>query len=255
MKKAVQIIVNNAGGIGAYDDETRYKEFFGRLIGGAWNPREILPTLVEPSRFRVIERLKKIKALGIDYLVLVFSGHGGMSKDEENTTLCLKGRGGNKMYEILDVELCNYIPRQLIILDCCRVRQKNSLVDFLSRPRGLIKEANSSCLTRMCVRAAYERAIEATEDGNLLVYACAPGKSTTGADREGGVFSNYLKSKFWISRSTPLHCANIFTISESLSSISNLPRLNSPTVRYSDDSLLNLPWMVMDDKFVCNRIC
>lgn len=248
MKKAVQIIVNNAGGIGAYDDERKYKEFFTSLEGGAWREDEILPTMYGPSSAELISHLLCLELEGLEYLVIVFSGHGGLSQDGRNTVLCLAGEGGCEDYDIKDSMLISRTNRRLVILDCCRARGERH-PQLLLEGAELIKAANCGADLVGAVRQAYEDAVDATPSDTAVLYACGPLVSTTGADGEGGVFSNKLKDKDYIQRMVLPSYRGYYTVSDAYQAIKDCPDLYSPQIYPPCSAMANLPWLMNVDFF------
>ena len=248
MKKAVQIIVNNTGGIGAYDDERKYKEFFTSLEGGAWREDEILPTMYMPSCEDVSRHLLQLEIIGVEYLVLVFSGHGGLAQDGRNTVLCLAGEGECKDYNIKDSMLISRTHRRLVILDCCRAREEKH-PSLLLEGAELIKAANCGADLVGAVRQAYEDAVDATPSDTAVLYACGPLVSTTGADGEGGVFSNKLKDKDYIQRMVRPSYRGYYTVSDAYQAIKDCPDLYSPQIYPPCAAIANLPWLMNVDFF------
>ena len=241
MKKAIQIIVNNTGGIGARTDEDKYKEFFQSLEGGAWLPSEILPTLYYPTRQDVLRQLVICESIGIEYLVIVFSGHGGFINNNKNTMLCLAGEGERTDCNILDRELLTDTQRRLVILDCCRSRVSSG-INMLTESAEMVKAGSVSQEILEELRSQYDEAILSASLGTAILYACAPGFSTTGIDGEGGIFSNRLKDVLLIRKALAPYNSNLYTIANALEAIKDRDDLYYPQAYYDDDSLQKLPW-------------
>lgn len=243
MKKAVQIIVNNTGGIGAIDDERKYKAFFSSIIGGAWTKDEILPTMYKPTADSLKKQLVQLEIIGVEYLVIVFSGHGGLSDDGRNTLLCLDGEGEKPDCNILDSALISNEQRRLVILDCCRTMERQG-AGLLTESEDFIKAAHRVVPSAASVRRAYESAVLATPIGTAVLYACEPTVGTTGADGEGGVFSNRLKDISCITGQVDPSLPGIYTIGDAHAAIKDLPDLYDPQLCYTENGMRRLPWIV-----------
>lgn len=243
MKKAVQIIVNNTGGIGAIDDERKYKAFFSNIKGGAWTTDEILPTMYKPSADYLEKQLLQLEIIGVEYLVIVFSGHGGLSNNGRNTLLCLDGEGEDPDYNILDSALISNEQRRLVILDCCRTMERQG-AGLLTESEDFIKAAHRVVPSAASVRRAYESAVSATPVGTAILYACEPTVGTTGADGEGGVFSNRLKDISCITGQVDPSLPGIYTIGDAHAAIKDLPDLYNPKTYCTNPSMMRLPWIV-----------
>ena len=82
MKKVALIIGSPAGTLqGAYYDLKNYVNYFKSPTGGTWQDYEIIP-LENPTKARLLNTIKKISA---DYVLTIFSGHGGTSRVNKET--------------------------------------------------------------------------------------------------------------------------------------------------------------------------
>ena len=112
MQKKILMIGNDSGLPGVKVDIINYTAFFKSPIGGNWYDSEI-EIKRNPAKKDLIKRLSELKNLGLDFMIVYFSGHGGQDRE---TLLELNSEG-----EVInDSELHNIGKKQITIYDCCR---------------------------------------------------------------------------------------------------------------------------------------
>ena len=163
MKRKALLIGNTSGLQGVSLDLRRFDGFLKSERGGAWNQSEI--TLLEnPGKktlYGVLERVKRDKP---DYLVVMFSGHGGHAR---STKLELNQDGE----EIYDRELENIAARQLNIYDCCRAVLQPAVESFKAEAYAV---ATFDSISR--VRELYDARILQAVEQQAILYACSIGE-------------------------------------------------------------------------------
>lgn len=244
MNKRVLIIANNDTKIGADADIANYRQFFCRKEGGCWNPDEILdiyaPTALELWTYVGMHRLAEL-----DYLIAIFSGHGGYDRETNQTTLCLRGDTIDPDVCISDKDLNSIADRQLTIIDSCRAWDEEEASDMVKSARHILTESN----LRGQYRAAYENQIRSVLDDNddddvrLTLYACEIGQSTAGEMKVGGDFSLALQNYSYISRNATSYPSIYRSIENAFDAISRAPHLNNPECK-GNSHLKKLPWIL-----------
>ena len=160
-------------------DREAYREFLDSAIGGWWYSSEI-EKLDRPQVAEVMIAVRGLK--DADYSVVIFSGHGGYSRVQDETILVLRPGG-----TIPASELLVNGRKQTVILDCCRKVGKEDLREAMmfKAARALPAVNGPRC------RDYYERQIEECGVSTVMMFACAVGESAY--DRpEGGVYSYSL---------------------------------------------------------------
>jgi len=114
MKKRILMIGNTDDLRGVPVDMNDYYYFFLSPADGNWRSDEI-DILMNPTRRELRSTIREIENADYDYLITIFSGHGCESDGE--TILGLNGQGET----IAMSELTNLSPKQLLLLDCCRI--------------------------------------------------------------------------------------------------------------------------------------
>ncbi len=177
MRKKVLLIGNSEGLPGVKVDIENYKGFFKSNCGGDWVDFEIT-TKLNASKKDVISELASMKALSLDYSIIIFSGHGGQKRE---TLLELNSAG-----ELLsESELKNISQRQLTIYDCCR-SYAQPIMDSKSFTAILNKG-----LSDVSTRERYEKRIMEAIPQQVCLYACSIGEVAHDTSR-GGVYSKYF---------------------------------------------------------------
>lgn len=173
MNKRILLIGNNNGLEGVNVDFRNYSDFFQSMVGGEWYSREVI-SMMNPSRLAVLNKINELKRMSLDYLIVVFSGHGGQ---ERETILEL-----NKSGETIGESELKYIAsRQLNIFDCCRsvpqlVEKSQRVLNMLSG--GVVRST----------RLVYENRIANSISQQVCLYACSIGETAEDTSK-GGVYS------------------------------------------------------------------
>lgn len=248
MKKRVLMIANNAGSIGALKDVELYTNFFLSLDGGAWEPSEILEPLVSPSASELMARLITLHAEKLDYLVVIFSGHGCLHKNMKDTCLCLRGETLDADTCILDRNLLGFAKKQLTILDCCRYWE--------TEPELLVECAKSASVTpswgqKMKIRLRYNSQIENVPDGNCVVYACARTQEAMGEEAMGGEFSCLMSNPSYMATQQDRSQYSLKTVGDAFAMAYGILSQKNvfPELVVTDASMSELPWLMIPEHF------
>lgn len=180
MKRRALLIGNSRGLAGVKRDIANMRQFLMGRYGGAWRNGEI-ETMMNPSLSDLKSKLKVIKAEQNDFVIVLFSGHGGY----ERTTV-LEINGQNEIID--DTELIGLAPRQISIFDCCRV------VCSYQEEREMLMERKLFSITDSVdtIRQRYDsRIIQAIPQQGRL-YACRIGQCAH--DHEDGRGAYYLNN-------------------------------------------------------------
>jgi Caspase domain. len=189
MKKRILLIGNNDGLEGVNIDFQNYNRFFQSKVGGEWYLSEIT-SMMNPSRRDVINKINELKAMFLDYIIVIFSGHGGQ---ERETMLEL-----NKQGETISESELKYIsPRQLNIYDCCR--SYPSITEAVERS---LKMFNSGDKIEYSTRIHYEQRIANSIQQQICLYACSIGETAEDTSKGGVYSSNLLDMANAITKST-----------------------------------------------------
>lgn len=178
MKKRILLIGNNNGLEGVNVDFQNYSRFFQSKVGGEWHSTEII-SMMNPSRFALMSKINELKAMALDYLIVVFSGHGGQ---ERETVLELN----NTEETVSESELKYISSRQLNIYDCCR-----SYPSIAEASERSMKMFDSGGQIERSTRAIYENRIQNSIQQQICLYACSIGETAEDTSK-GGVYSSNL---------------------------------------------------------------
>ncbi|WP_300686229.1 caspase family protein [Chryseobacterium sp.] len=176
MKKKILLIGNTDGLPGVKIDVQNYKAYFKSNIGGNWHNDEIIEK-IDAKKTDIISTLENLKNNKLDYLIIIFSGHGGMQR---STLLAI-----NPEEEVIsELELNNICDKQVTILDCCRVY-----------PQNISESIQNNTLTKSFsvsgTRAKFEHRILQASPQQIKIYSCAPGESSYDTP-EGGAYTKHL---------------------------------------------------------------
>jgi hypothetical protein len=181
MKRKALLIGNTSGLNGIKVDLENYAKFLKSLTGGAWNSAEIELT-INPTRFGLLQTIKKIKNDQNDYVVVFFSGHGAQVRE------VLLEINSDPEY-IVESELQNLASRQLNIYDCCRgiiqVTTESFAMDSLT--------ANFSDSIRTSIRDKYNQRILQAIPQQSSLYSCSPGQSSYDTAKGAIYATNLIK--------------------------------------------------------------
>lgn len=176
---------------GAKKDIENYKNFFLSAMGGLWQQTEIV-SLQSPSKQQVIAQIQALKS--VDYSVVVFAGHGGHVTVNSPPIVVLQPN-----VEISSSELRIGAPKHTLILDCCRVLEREITVDsVLAKAQRFEHE-----LDPVECRKYFDKRISECGNGLVVLYACGFNE-TAGESSQGGWYSTTLISaaRDWENNST-----------------------------------------------------
>ena len=193
MDKRILIIGNNNGLPGVKVDVQNYKVFFKSAKGGNWYDHEIIERL-NPTYDDLITQLASLKDMNLDYLIIVFSGHGGQ---ERETILELNG-GGECINE---GRLMNLANRQLNIFDCCRSYSASLL-------EGVRNRLELKAFSYVNNREKYERRIMQAIPQMVQLYACSIGEKANDTSEVGAYSKNLINSAIGTSEFTSVGVAH-----------------------------------------------
>ncbi len=161
------MIGNTAGLGGVTADMNAWRSFLRSETGGCWYNHEIVTkTNMSCSDLRTL--LKVTKEEHNDFVIVVFSGHGGIRREQ-----VLYPNSSNEA--IMEYELKGLAPRQITELDCCRVYET-----ALECRRSLFSEGGviTDGMNRSAIiREQYERRIMQACEQQVTLYACSIGES------------------------------------------------------------------------------
>lgn len=176
MQKRILIIGNDDGLPGVKVDMQKYKSFFKSSNGGTWNDNEIIEKL-NPSHEDIVSQLERLKNMQLDYLIVVFSGHGGQLRE---TVLELNDNNEH----LAESRLENLAVRQLNIFDCCRAYPSTLTESVRNKLEFKAYSVKST-------RERYEKRILEAIPQFIRLYACAIGEKAHDTS-EGGAYSKNL---------------------------------------------------------------
>jgi hypothetical protein len=178
MKKHILMIGNTDGLHGIPVDMNDYYYFFLSPIGGNWCSDEV-EVLMNPSQSELLDSLDEIAEAEYDFVIIIFSGHGGRVGNE--TMLAINGQ--EEM--IAMSELTNLSPRQLLIIDCCRVPLQSADPAFTE------SEGTALSMSRDPIRQAYEERIQDSVPQQVILFACDEDEPA-GDSPMGAIYAQYL---------------------------------------------------------------
>lgn len=180
MKKRAILIGNNRGIIGVNKDLLDFRDFLQSYSGGAWNSDEII-ILLNQSSSEIKSQISNIKSEGNDYVIVFFTGHGGLNGD---TIIEINPSGE----QIIESELFGISPKQINILDCCRVVIAGTTkIDGGTSDTTFDNERNS-------VRTEFESLISSAAPQFVKIYSCSEGEESY-ALSSGSYYTQSLLTK------------------------------------------------------------
>lgn len=177
MNKRILLIGNDDGLPGVKVDLRNYKTFFKSNKGGEWYDSEIIEK-INPSKDDLISKIDDLKRLNLDFVIVVFSGHGGMKRE---TVFELNPEG--ELFA--ESRLHNIAPKQITITDCCRAQMED--VSESLKLRNIVKSFSAYQGTR----ERYERRINSASPQAVKLYSCAENEVSHDTPK-GGAYSKYL---------------------------------------------------------------
>ena len=191
------LIVSNPGDEGTDDycggvikDVEAYTSFLRSSYGGAWEKDEIIP-MDRPSAFRLQAAAAILAKL--EYSLIIYCGHGFHDEIIDSTILNLSQR---------EQFNSNILRRssggRTIILDCCRMTRKLTIIKTLEE----VRKAAATPLDRSRCRKLYDKRIRECA-GQLVVMSGCSIDEVAGDDQNlGGWYSYSLitQSKSWVNK-------------------------------------------------------
>lgn len=178
MKKKIYIIRGDETDLPGIEYDIKHLvSFFTSPCGGGWLPNEIEEISFTRSSFLSIT-LENIKLLELEYIILIYSGHGGVEDGLLNIYSC-RGRP-YPIYKML-----NLAEKQLSIFDCCR----KTVIRHDSEPLTesiLTKRANL-----YTTRFMYEGMVHRAIPQQCVLFACSDEECATDTNN-GAVYINQL---------------------------------------------------------------
>lgn len=181
MKKKILLIGNNDGLPGVKIDLANYKKYFKSKTGGQWFDSEIIER-INPKKSELITLIDTLKSQDLDYIIVIFSGHGGMKRE---TVLELNPEG--ELFAESRFE--NISKRQVTILDCCRAYLEN-----LSESINEIRLFKAGGLVG--TRERFEKRILESVQQQIKIYSCAEGEYSHDTPKGGAYSKNLIESAF-----------------------------------------------------------
>ena len=165
---------------GVARDLENYNRFLRSPLGGAWYSHEIT-TLDDPSATTVRTHLRLLGTP--DYSFVLFSGHGYFAANRRSTIVCLRNDE-----EIDSTELCSGASKHTLMLDCCRVVARTMITeDALAKMDATARRFGASNCRRY-----YDKEIEASPSGLIVLHSCDVGETSGDDSRRGGYFAYSL---------------------------------------------------------------
>jgi len=180
------LIISNPGEAGTSSycngvnvDVEGYINFLTSPSGGLWNSIEI-KHLQRPTSQQLRSELAQMTTM--DYLMVVFCGHGYYSATKKDTILELK-----KDEEIESINL-KVNSKQTIILDCCRRISPEPVLES----RVMKFAAVSAKLNPTKCRILYETKITSCNNSRIVMYGCNIDEYANDSSSQGGFYSSSL---------------------------------------------------------------
>lgn len=181
MKKKILLVGNDDGLPGVKIDIDNYKKYFKSLTGGQWIDSEIIERL-NPKKDDLISLIAILKAQNLDYVIVIFSGHGGMKR---KTVLELNPKGE----QFSESRFENIAKRQVTILDCCR-----------AKPQIVTESVNEVRMFKgggiIGTRQRFEKRISESLPQQIKLYSCAEGEYSHDTPKGGTYSKNLIETAF-----------------------------------------------------------
>ena len=181
MKKKILLIGNNDGLPGVKIDLANYKKYFKSNTGGQWIDSEIIERL-NPKNVDLISLIESLKAQNLDYLIVIFSGHGGMKRE----TFLELNPDGDLFGES---RFANISKRQVTILDCCRAISQN-----LSESINEVRMFKAGGIAG--TRDRFEKRILESLSQQIKMYSCAKDEYSHDTPKGGAYSKNLIETAF-----------------------------------------------------------
>lgn len=170
------LLIGNTNGLGGVKvDIENYKNFFKSLPGGQWEDSEIEIQL-NPSKLLLDITILSLKATKPDFLVIVFSGHGGQERE-----LLLEL---NASHECIEESRLQFISqRQINIYDCCRCVSEPLVERKLFEQKSKFFSQKDESL-----KEKYNKRIMQAIPQQISLYSCAIGEGSNDTAK-GGLYT------------------------------------------------------------------
>ncbi|TKB46862.1 caspase family protein [Ferrimonas sediminicola] len=173
---------------GVQADMKNFNSFLQSDRGGRWYSSEIV-TLYNQSKYSIQNALNQIKREHLDYLLVVFSGHGEYS----DQAMCRRLYVDREyIYETDLRQLCN---RQLLILDNCAARDDS----VLEKKAEMIFEGLSARNMYRNHRTVFENNVMACPPQEIVLYSCDIEEYSSDTTKGGTYSFNLLSQAFNLS--------------------------------------------------------
>lgn len=160
---------------GVKNDLKNVSKYLQSEKGGFWYENEIIP-LYNPTYSQVDYEIKNAIA---DYVVVYFTGHGFTNTLNNTRMICLKD------CNISDKNLLNNSPRQLVLIDACRIEVAQGISGIPNF------EPQCDYFTGSPVRELFDIFIKNSPKGKIIVHGTQRGKYSYDSPL-GGMFTNAL---------------------------------------------------------------
>ena len=180
MKRRALLIGNSRGLQGVKKDIMNFQAFLMGRYGGAWKKGEIMIEM-NPDLADLRNTIEKIQDEDNDFVIVMFSGHGGYERD----TVLEINRKGEYIHE---KDLKGLASRQISVFDCCRVVETHEET-LKSLNETKLFYVNDS-IDRL--RQRYEERIMKAIPQQDMLYACKIGQCAHDASDGSGAY--YLKN-------------------------------------------------------------
>jgi hypothetical protein len=172
-------------------DIKNYIKFLFSPSGGAWEKSEII-AIKHPNKEKLLNLIHTIDA---DYVLIIFSGHGGYSITG-NTILAINNHQNLKLRNLV-----SKAPKQLFIVDACRTFVDSGISGFL----GEELKSFPLRLTRKNARIIFDNYLRKCENGIVVCYSCSKGETSIDSN-DGGYFTTTLldQTQKWIEKPSEL---------------------------------------------------
>lgn len=192
---------------GVERDVINYYNFLTSILGGSWHSNEVD---VLPKNSSSLKIMNVLRSTRFDYVVTIFSGHGGINVNNGKNFLNINER------EIIYLnQLTANSPKQLAIIDSCSTFENIQVVlesQFIGDPFGYV-----SSLTPLQARALFNDRVQKSNPGWAVMYSASPGQLSIDTPF-GGAFSLSLleSTRVWGNdpengRVLPINVAHAFT--------------------------------------------
>jgi len=159
-------------------DKTNWTQYLQSAAGGGWRANEIT-VLGNPSASLVMSHVRLMQK--VDYAFIAFSGHGDVTGDED-TRLHVSPNSTMKARELL-----TDIKRQTLVLDCCREKVAETLVEA-----RVFKASAESFIDVSRARALFDMGIMDAGEYQAILYSCSVGQRAGDNEAVGGFYTGAL---------------------------------------------------------------